>query len=98
MKILLTLLLLIPSLSWGKLQEMGKTDITISEALEEGFEIIGTNSTGAEANTNIVHLYHKKQKRYLVCIVAGDSRRFLEFCGISKWKDYVPEDLTKEDK
>ena len=96
MKTLFALLLLIPSLSWGELQEMGKTDITISEALEEGFEIIGTNSTGAQANTNIVHLYHKKQKRYLACLIALGNSRSFEFCSISKWKDYYSENLTKE--
>ena len=92
-KLILTLLLLIPSLSWGELTRMGKTSITVSEALEEGYVIISTNSV--DGGSNYVHLYNKKLKRYIVCIVGIYNKEWVEHCGISKWKDYVPEGLTK---
>ena len=97
MKTLLFLLLLIPSLSWGKFQNMIQTDITVSMALEEGYEIISVNSGAADGAANFVHLYHKKQKKYLVCLVFISNSKFKELCGISKWRGYVPEDLTKVD-
>ena len=84
MKTLLALFLLIPSLSLGKLQNMGETDITISKALEEGYEIISVNNGVADAAANFVHLYHKKQKKYLVCLVVMSGTKFREVCGISK--------------
>ena len=96
MKALLTLLLLIPSLSWGELNRLGKTDITISEALDEGFEIISTNNANSPSS-NFVHLYNKKQKKYLLCVVGIRDAEMVEVCGISKWKGYIPEGLTRVD-
>ena len=77
-KALLALLLLIPSLSWG-LMEMKRAPLSISDYLDNGWEIVGTHEES-------IHLYNKKNKKYIFCeviLLYESPRRRYEACFIS---------------
>ena len=78
MKKLLTILLLIPNLSWGWV-EMERTGLSISDYLDNGWDIVGTQE-------ETIHLFNKKNKKYIYCKIVNryesDSRRW-ESCHIS---------------